>query len=140
MTYEYAVVACNVWGCSAMSSSDTGFVNGHLPTPTGVVASHGTFDDRVRVSWNPVAGASGYLVGRMPVDGGLPSTVWVTGTVLDDVHALPEGSVWEYWVSACFDPSSCSGNSASAYGWMRAAMFADGFESGSTSGWSQTRY
>jgi len=138
--YEYAVRARNQWGLSEQSTdTDTGYAAGMAP-PTGLSASQGTFDDRVRVSWDGVSGATGYLVGRVLYGGGMPTTVWVTTTTWDDMNALPLGSTWEYWVYACTDPSTCSASSDPAWGWISSLIFADGFESGDLLGWSDSQY
>jgi len=138
--YEYSVKARNQWGWSEFSTdTDTGYAGGLAP-PNGVAASQGTFLDRVRVTWNAVPGATGYLVARAPDGGGLPTTLWVTGTMWDDMGALPAGSFWEYWVYACTDPSSCSSDSGSVWGWIGTFIFIDGFESGDLSRWSSVQY
>jgi hypothetical protein len=138
--YEYAVKATNQWGWSDLSTdTDTGYAGGLTP-PTGVTASQGTLYDRVRVSWDAVSGATGYLVGRAPEGGGIPTTDWVTGTTYDDMNALPAGSFWEYWVYACTDPSFCSSSSESVWGWIGTYIFIDGFESGDMSEWSSVQY
>ncbi|MCK5378095.1 MAG: fibronectin type III domain-containing protein [Acidobacteria bacterium] len=134
--YEYAVKACNQWGCSDLSTdTDTGYA-AVLSAPTGLTATEGTLLDRVRLVWDAVPGANGYLLGVNPYDGGVPYTVWVDGTTYDDMDALPAGSLWEYWVYACTDPSSCSGSSGSVWGWIGTFIFVDGFESGDLSEWS----
>ncbi len=138
--YEYAVSAVNQWGWGFVSTdTDTGYAGGLTP-PNGVTASQGTFLDRVRVTWDAVSGATGYLVARAPDDGGLPTTEWVSGTMWDDMGALPAGSFWEYWVYACTDPSTCSGDSGSVWGWIGTFIFIDGFESGDPSQWSSVQY
>ena len=138
--YEYTVQACNLDGCSDYgTNNDTGYAGGLTP-PTGVSASRGTLYDRVRVTWDAVSGANGYLVGRAPEGGGIPTTEWVTGTTYDDMNALPAGSFWEYWVYACTDPSSCSSSTGSVWGWIGTFIFIDGFESGDLSEWSSFQY
>ncbi len=111
-----------------------------MTPPTGLTASEGTFDDRVRVSWDAVSGATGYLLGISPYDVGPPYTVWVQGTTYDDMNALPADSLWEYWVYACTDPSTCSGDSGSVWGWNGIFIFIDGIESGDPSQWSSVQY
>ena len=138
--YEYSVKARNQWGWSEFSTdTDTGYAGGMTP-PTGLTASEGAFDDRVRVSWDAVSGATGYLLGISPYDVGVPYTVWVQGTTYDDMNALPADSLWEYWVYACTDPSTCSTSSDSVWGWIGAFIFVDDFESGDLSAWSSVQY
>jgi len=104
--------------------------------PTGIVASDGTFLDRVRLGWNAVPGGAGYPLTVYPPDGSFPYSIWVDGTAYDHMDALPVDSHWEYSVSACVDPSSCSGDTPSVWGWIGTFIFVDGFESGDLSGWS----
>ena len=104
-----------------------------LSAPTGLTDTEGTLLDRVRLVWDPVPGASGYLLGVSPYDWGTHYTLWVDGTTYDDMNALPAGSLWEYWVYACTDPSSSSGSSPSVCGWIADFIFVDGFKSGDLS-------
>jgi hypothetical protein len=140
VAYEYTVQACNTWGCSDYGTQiDAGF-RGIIAPPTGVTATQGTLYDRVRLTWDSVPGANGYLVNRVPENGGAPTSEWVAGTTWDDMNALPAGSFWEYWVYACTDPSTCSSDSGSVWGWIGTFIFIDGFESGDLSRWSDTQY
>ncbi|MDG4553906.1 MAG: fibronectin type III domain-containing protein [Candidatus Competibacter sp.] len=71
------------------------------PTPTlpeaplGVLASDGTYPDRIRISWNPVAGATSYDVHRDGLRIGSP-----TGTSFDDTDVTPD-LIYTYTVRAC---------------------------------------
>ncbi len=140
VTYDYTVQACNTWGCSDYGTQTDAGHRGIIAPPTGVTASQGTLYDRVLISWDAVSGANGYLVGRAPESGGVPTTEWVTETTYNDMNALPAGSFWEYWVYACTDPSSCSTSTGSVWGWIGTYIFIDGFESGDLSGWSSAQY
>jgi len=76
------------------------FADGFLPT--GVTATDGTFSDRVRLTFNPVAGAAVYRVFRcQSPEGacGLPIGFPKNG-VFDDKKALP-GQLYYYRVRAC---------------------------------------
>ena len=137
--YEYAAQAYNDWGWSAISTdTDTGYAAGLVP-PVGLTASQGAFNDRVRLTWDAVSGATGYMLFRVLYGGSMPTSQWVTSTTWDDMNALPQGSTWEYSVAACTDPSTCSASSSPAWGWMSSLIFADGFESGDTSEWSSVQ-
>ena len=71
--YNYTVKAANSFGDSAASVANTGYVaatNG----PTNLIASDGGFADKVALTWNVVANATGYKVRRW-----LPSAL-VSGT------------------------------------------------------------
>ncbi|MCB1824545.1 MAG: fibronectin type III domain-containing protein [Candidatus Competibacteraceae bacterium] len=71
-----------------------------LPAPTGVEASDGTFADRVRITWDAVAGAIIYEVYRDGLLVGLP-----TSTVFDDTDVTP-GATYAYTIRAC-DAKEC---------------------------------
>jgi PKD repeat protein len=119
-TYWYWVKAFNALGGSPFSSPDTGYrATGVVPTPTptpvgptpsptpsgppaptGVSASDGTYSDRVRVSWNPSAGATGYWIYRNTTAS--PPATEIGGsfsTTYDDSTAVA-GQVYYYWVRA----------------------------------------
>jgi len=85
--------------------------------PTGVIASDGTYYNRVRVSWDASLAASAYKVfrhtqetsadaGELPVQSGT--------SPYDDFSAIP-GETYFYWVKAC-NSAGCSDYSASAQG------------------------
>ncbi|MCK5360937.1 MAG: hypothetical protein KAJ95_09950, partial [Gammaproteobacteria bacterium] len=76
--------------------------------PTGIKATDGTFSDRVRVTFNPVAGAKVYRVFRCLSAGqtcGSPIGFPKTGT-FDDTKGVP-GTVYYYRVRAC-NATACS--------------------------------
>jgi PKD repeat protein len=98
--------------------------------PTGVSASDGTYPDRVRVTWNPVVGATQYRVYRADTNNFASAAIsgWQTGTTLDDFSAAVNptdtggcqgggGSqpTWYYWVTALSDCAE-SGPSVSDQG------------------------
>jgi hypothetical protein len=112
-TYYYWVKAFNALGGSPFSSPDTGFrATGAAPTPTptpvpsgppvptGVSASDGTYTDRVRITWNASAGATGYWIYRNTT-ASPPATeiAWVGSPGYDDGTATPGQTYW-YWVRA----------------------------------------
>ncbi len=105
-----------------------------------MAASQGAFPDRVRLTWDAVAGATGYQITGMPYGGGSATIMWVAGTTWDDFDALPVGSLWEYWVEACTSPGSCSSSASSVWGWMETPIFVDGFETGDLLEWSSFYY
>jgi hypothetical protein len=81
--------------------------------PTGVQASDGTYTDKVRITWNSVAGASYYHVYRATSSGGskTPLGSWQSSTTYDDTSAIP-GQTYYYFVKAA---TSSSGSNASDY-------------------------
>jgi hypothetical protein len=114
-TYYYWLKAFNALGGSPFSSPDTGYratgaqptptptpttVPGGPPVPTGVSASDGTFTDRVRITWNASAGATGYWIYRNTT-ASPPATeiAWVGSPGYDDSTAVPGQTYW-YWVRA----------------------------------------
>ncbi len=64
--YTYWVKAVNPAGISDFSAPDTGYLPAtvHIPAPSGVTASDGTYSDRVVISWNPLDDANRYQVFR----------------------------------------------------------------------------
>lgn len=66
-SYAYAVSAANPAGESPRSAS-AGIVAGTPAAPLGLAATAG--DGQVRLTWNPVAGATGYAVERAPAASG----------------------------------------------------------------------
>jgi len=101
-----------------------------LTKPTGIRASDGTFTDRVRVTFNLVAGATVYRVFRCPDNGntcGLPVGYPKTGT-FDDRKAIP-GIVYYYRVRAC-SPTDCGKFSVANTGFVSAASAAPAVPTG----------
>jgi hypothetical protein len=77
--------------------------NGTLPpAPTGLSASDGTASDRVRLDWNPVAGATqGYTIWRaITNDTGLALSVGTTQDAAWDDTSAFEDVAYTYWVKA----------------------------------------
>jgi hypothetical protein len=82
--------------------------------PTGLNASDGQFDDRVRLAWSPVSGATDYRVYRATVNDvsqADPLSWWINATTYDDYTAevVPgtgcngaggSATVYYYWVRA----------------------------------------
>jgi hypothetical protein len=93
------------------------------PPPLNVQASDGTYDDKVRITWNSVAGATSYEIYRASSSGGSKSNLGeVSGTAFDDTLASP-GTTYYYWAKAC-NSFGCS-NEYSSYnsGWRALACF-----------------
>jgi fibronectin type 3 domain-containing protein len=88
------------------------------PVPPSIQASDGTYTDKVRVTWDPVSGATSYEVYRSITE--TSSKMWIgspTGTSFDDTTAAA-GMLFYYWVKACGD-TGCSDYSAYDTGWQR---------------------
>ena len=91
--YNYYVQAGNAVGWSANSASNTGYA-GDLSPPTGITASDGMFDDRIRVTWNASVGATKYQLYR---DGKIIANV--TDSTYDDMSVVQWQS-YDYTVKA----------------------------------------
>ncbi len=100
LMYYYWVKATNGIATSGFSGYDYGWRM--LAAPTNVLASDGTYSDKVRVTWNVVAYAATYQVRRNTTnDFSTASTVAasVSGTTCDDATAVPMQTYY-YWVRA----------------------------------------
>jgi fibronectin type 3 domain-containing protein len=102
-TYYYWVKASNSYGTSGFSGSNAGSrSDGRPPAPTNVVASDGTYVDKVQVTWTASPNATSYTVYRAT-----STNSWVTKTALggttnttfDDTTASV-GKKYYYWVKA----------------------------------------
>jgi len=100
--YYYWLKSKNSAGTSGFSSADGGYAKLNVPAaPTGVVASDGTYTDRVRVAWTAPVGATSYEVWRNTSNNtttaaskGSPSN-----SPYDDLTAIP-GTTYYYWVKS----------------------------------------
>ena len=104
-TYYYWVKAKNSAGTSGFSSYNTGYRSGSPPVtvpsaPTGVSATDGTYSDKVRVTWNPVSGAT-YEVWRGTSSSTSSASKLgdASSTTYDNTTAAP-GTTYYYWVKA----------------------------------------
>ena len=106
VTYYYWVRSKIVVGgnttLSAFSTSDQGWLMVQTPNaPTGVTASDGTHSDGIYVSWNMVAGVTGYDVYRNTTDNTSTATkIASTASTLreiDDSDVSP-AITYYYWV------------------------------------------
>jgi fibronectin type 3 domain-containing protein len=101
--YCYRVKALNSAGESAFSSVDYGVVQGSPPSPPiNVLASDGSFTDRIRVSWAASANANSYSVYRSTSSSAtsperIASDISITS--FEDTTASA-GQIYWYWVSA----------------------------------------
>lgn len=101
--YWYRVRACNAFGCSALSSADSGYwlAQAPPPAPQNVSASDGTFSDRVRVTWTASLGAGSYEIWRSDVQAAdYFKIAEAFGTSYDDTTVIRGRTYW-YKVKAC---------------------------------------
>ncbi len=94
-----------------------------LPPPAGVATSDGTWIDRVRVTWDAVAGAANYQVYRAESEAGtkIAITPWQATVSYDDTPPAA-GLLYYYWVKASVDDSGSRASKFSAPGKGRRAL------------------
>ena len=94
-----------------------------LPPPSGVAASDGTWIDKVRVTWDAVAGATNYQVYRAESEAGIKIAVtpWQTMDAYSDTTTTP-GSIYYYWVKASVDGNGGRASNFSADAMGRRAL------------------
>ncbi|RJP87111.1 MAG: hypothetical protein C4518_12790 [Desulfobacteraceae bacterium] len=71
-----------------------------LAAPNGVSATDGTFEDKIRVTWNVSQGATSYEVYRAASFAGQQVKVATTSATFYDDKGLPCGVDYYYWVKA----------------------------------------
>jgi hypothetical protein len=118
-TYYYWVKAYVSQGASGFSNVDTGW---RAPAaPTNVVATDGTYTDKVQITWTASTGASGYYIYRNTVNNS--STATQIGTIsaspYNDTSAAV-GITYYYWVKA-YVSQGASGFSNVDTGWRAPA-------------------
>ena len=87
-----------------------------LPPPAGISASRGTYTGRIRLSWEPVPGATAYQIYRAGRLAG-PQTLLATttGMAYEDTTATA-GKIYFYWLSTC-KAGNCSEAGLPVLGW-----------------------
>lgn len=103
VSYYYWVRTIAAVGASQFSSSDFGWrASPTVPAaPTNVVASDGTYSNKVRVSWSRVDFANSYEIWRANT-GDIDAAKWVEntyGTRYDDFNVIV-GKPYYYWIKA----------------------------------------
>lgn len=103
-TYYYWVKAKNTQTVSQMSTFiSRGYRALRTPRmPTGLSASKGTYNDRVRLTWNAVSGATDYEVWRHHQNSSASAAriaASVRTTHYEDTNVVP-GQFYYYWVRA----------------------------------------
>jgi subtilisin family serine protease len=91
------------------------------PGPAWIRASQGEFEDKVRVEWSAVPGATGYRLTEGsqygPYTGGFAFDMGSEHLSFADVELPADGSVRSYWVRARFSNGGFSRFSGPAMGW-----------------------
>ncbi len=121
LTYYYWVKSTNDLGESTFSAADTGYRSlGAPPAPIGVIASAGTYTDKVVVAWQPSPTAIGYEVWRnKSLDSNMAAKISSPdplGTTYHDTTAVG-GVRYYYWIKAKGSNAVVSSFSAPATGW-----------------------
>ena len=81
-----------------------------LSPPSNLLASDGTYTDKVGITWSASSGATGYEVYRATSSGGTKTKIGSpSGTLFDDTTAAAS-TTYYYWGKAC-DAEGCSGYS-----------------------------
>jgi len=96
----YFVKACNAYGCSGFSSSDSGYPA--LSPPDWVDASDGAYPDKIQIGWNPSIGATSYQVYRNTISSSSGAILLGAASIspFDDITAAQDTTYW-YFVKAC---------------------------------------
>ena len=115
----YWVKSVAAIGSSLYSSYDSGYVG--VTIPAGLLATDGTYTDRVALSWTAVTGASGYEVWRNTDTNSSTASQIGTSTAAsyNDTTAVPE-LMYYYWVKAT-NGIATSGFSSYDWGWRALA-------------------
>jgi fibronectin type 3 domain-containing protein len=100
-TYCYWVKAANTFGTSEFSLPDEGYRSTRMPSPPeSLLASDGTYADKVEVTWSPSEKAITYTVYRSTSRWGWKTILSSTSdTIYNDTTAKP-GKTYYYWVKA----------------------------------------
>lgn len=101
--YFYWVQATNTVGASALSSSNSGYAAATYPaSPSQIVATDGTYTNRINLVWTFVTNASGYEVWR-GTNGASPSATRIAQvnviTNYDD-YSVVNARLYFYWIKS----------------------------------------
>ena len=108
-----AARAATGWGVSPIFTLDTRT----LAAPSGLSASKGTYYDKVTLTWNTAAGASGYQVWRHTSDSSSAATQVTNSTSTNcSDYSASAGQAYYYWIKAT-NGGSTSAFSSSDTGW-----------------------
>lgn len=90
----------------------------NLPPPTGVSASDGTYEGKVKITWNSVSGASYYKVYRATSSGGTKTAItsWQSSRYYYDYDVTPI-DYYCYFVKAATSSSGANASAYSSYNW-----------------------
>lgn len=115
--YYYWVKAANSYGVSSFSSSNSGYrlASSAPSVPTGVLASDGSYSDKVRISWNACLEIRSYEVWRNTSDstGSATKVASPTSNSYEDTSAS-SGKTYYYWVKAVNSKGTSSFSSSNS--------------------------
>jgi len=116
VTFYYWVKACIDANCSDYNTPNTGWRM--LTAPINLLASDGTYTDKVQINWTASSGATSYKVFRASSSTGIKTLLGSpTGTTFNDTAAIP-ALTYYYWVKACIG-TRCSTYSTANTGWRK---------------------
>ncbi len=78
-------------------------------SPTGVIASDGTYIDKVRIIWNSVSGAEKYYIYRSTSSGGTYTEIGNTNAITFDDMIIVNNTVFYYKIKAYSSSAGYSG-------------------------------
>ena len=122
----YSVQACTIDdNCGYPTESFSGWRR--LPAPSFVIATNGTRDGYVAISWELIPGAFTYKLYRGTVSGTFDPAWTITYLTINSYTDNSVAGTTHYWyvVEACF-PQGCSNHSADDEGWAGAPPPAPG--------------
>lgn len=134
-TYYYVLQAMNVGGSSGNSAEVSATLNAAtLGAPTGVTAT-ATGDATIALSWQPMNGATGYIVLRSMRSGGgyMPIGTVADGSATGYTDNGVENGTWYYTVQAV-NPAGTGSSSAEASATLAAPDAPTGFTANASTG------
>ena len=103
-TYEYHVNACNSSGCSADSNIVSGTIPFTMPTLIGNLAQNNS----VELSWNSVAGSSGFYRGFRYPSGGSLTTIFDNYANTTYTNTNLSAGTYNFYIVVCNSSNVCS--------------------------------
>ncbi|MEK6222963.1 MAG: hypothetical protein N2D54_12015, partial [Chloroflexota bacterium] len=134
--YAYGLKSCRDYGCSEFNTSGDAGGARKLPTPTGLSATDNTHPGKVVVTWDVAEWATTYHIFRQVggVGGYISTDTTLTTPIYNDLNTV-SGVSYSYKIRSCVS-FACSDFGAVDSGFRDSRIFADGFETGNFSKWS----
>jgi fibronectin type 3 domain-containing protein len=99
-SFSYIVTAVDSEGIKGQPSACVSGRVKLLPAPANVKASNGLYTNKIRISWDPVAGADGYICYRGQSNLASSAVPVDTVTSLFEFDTVPTTSLHYFWVEA----------------------------------------